>query len=51
MQHAHSQLSQQLKATKRAHRLFSSLVEDVAWLLYPSPSPRDRGWSRMPSSA
>ncbi|WP_267891164.1 hypothetical protein [Helicobacter felis] len=30
MQHAHSQLSQQLKATKRAHRLFSSLVEDVA---------------------
>ena len=26
-------------------------LASLACLLYTSPSPRDRGWSRMPSSA
>ncbi len=29
MQQAHNNLSQELKATKRAHRLFLSVLEDM----------------------
>ena len=31
--------------------LIAKMIEDTACLLYTSPRPRDRGCSRMPSSA
>ncbi|BCZ18770.1 hypothetical protein NHP190012_04120 [Helicobacter sp. NHP19-012] len=35
MQQAHNNLSQELKATKRAHRLFLSVLEDMGGDLTP----------------
>ena len=43
-------IGEQVKVNKYGDKLFT-LIDTLGCLLYTSPSPRDLGKSRMPSSA